>query len=171
MHEDIEISWLDELRSEADRSLSQGDTLDMKANIWLVVITFLATQTVFFLGQNLTPIEHSGQILSVVLFVIAGAITLIELCPRTYLIYEPSNGAIEDRRTNLEAYYAQYEDSGQRVESQLLKDQLKWAKERIAKNQSINRGKSKLVVWSFWLTAAGATINFLTLLHFVKLPF
>lgn len=157
---------------EADRSLSLGDVLDIKANIWLVVITFLGTQTAYFLSKNdLTPLVHHGQVLSAILLVIAGAITLIELCPRKYWINEPSKDkALEERVVELRNHYATYENCEDLVLAQLVKDRAEWAKERTAKNQRINRQKSALISWSFWLTACGAAINLLTLLHFIKLP-
>jgi hypothetical protein len=169
--EDIDKLLFTEISAEAERSVSLGDVLDMKANIWLVVITFLAAQTAYFLTKDLTPLEHRGQILSAILFVIAGMLTLVELCPRTYMIYSPSNGALEERIAELQKDNGNSEDSGHRVAVQIMNEYTGWAKERIATNQHINRQKSKLLNWSFWLTAAGTAINFLTLLHFVRFPF
>ena len=159
----------EQFTGEAERSLTLGDSLDLKANVWLVVITFLATQTAYFIGKNNLPhVARYGQFLAATLLVVAGILTLIELCPRTYSWFSPTNGAIEMRVAELEALYKDYENGDELTSKQLLVDEIEWAKQRTAQNGRINDFKSRLIVWSFGFAAAAGLINLLTLLYLFK---
>jgi hypothetical protein len=164
--EAAETTIVADFLAEAERSVSYGEALDMKASIWLVIITFLATQTAYFLGKDLTRLEHHGQVLSAILLIIAGALVLAELRPQDYQIFEPSRTE-EERLTELRNHYIKYEREDL-VSTKFLEEQMKWAKERIIVNRRINEQKSRLVDWSFRFMALGTAINLLTLLHFVN---
>lgn len=49
---------LAELSVKDDLSFKLGDTLDVKASIGMVVITFLGTQTAYLLDKHVTGISH-----------------------------------------------------------------------------------------------------------------
>lgn len=67
-----------------------SDTLDVKASIWLVVITFLATQTAGFLSDALLPgALRYAQIGSALSLAAAGALALVVLWPRNYYHENP----------------------------------------------------------------------------------
>jgi hypothetical protein len=163
----IENMLLDEYMKEAEYSISLGDTLDMKANIWLVVITFLATQTAYFLSKGLLGCVFWGQVVSAFLLVIAGLLSLWELMPRDYLLFRPSEGAIQRK---LEKLRNDHKDNEKLIESEIMNAQMLWAKERTEVNMGINEKKSALICWSFWLAAVAFVINFATLATLFKLP-
>lgn len=160
----------DQVCTEAERSFSFADTLDLKANVWLVVITFLATQTAYFTSKSLTPFWFYAQLASAGLLILAASLTLIELCPRTYCWFGPSNGAIESRLAELREHYKGHESAEKMARTQLLKDQVEWARERAIQNKQKNEFKSMLIVWAFWLTLAAFGVNLITLLSLFKLP-
>ncbi|MGH9574403.1 MAG: hypothetical protein ACRD40_12865, partial [Candidatus Acidiferrales bacterium] len=97
----MENRLLNDYMAEAEYSISLGDSLDIKANIWLVVITFLATQTAYFLSKELHGYVFWGQVASASLLVIAGLLSLWELRPRNYILFRPSNGAIQKKLEKL----------------------------------------------------------------------
>jgi hypothetical protein len=170
-HMDDKYNFLEEIQSEDERTFALGDVLDVKASIWLVVITFLAGQTAYFLSRGLSPHLYDGQLVSCLFLGIAGLLTLFELRPRKYDFFSPSNGVIEARLAQLREHYKAEVNADELAQKQILEDQVGWTKAAIVKNQRINKFKGDLVDWSFWLTTAAATINLLTLLSFFKLPF
>lgn len=168
---DVNTLLFEEIKSEAERSSDLGDALDMKANVWLVVITFLATQTAYFLSRNLSTYAYRGQIASTVALALAGVLTLICLCPRDYMLFSPSNGVIERRLQELQEHYKGVHNVESVIHQQLLKDHIAWSKDSISKNTKINNFKSGVVFLAFLLTALAATINLITLVSFLKRPF
>lgn len=160
----------EELTAEAERSVDLGDALDMKANVWLVVITFLGTQSVYFVEKGLPTWPHLAQATAILLLIVAAILTLVGLYPRDYLLFTPSNGAIESRLSQLSEFYSDAAEASTLIERQLIKDQIMWARERIETNHFLNKRKSGLLFWAFWFTALAAIMNLLTLLHFIKLP-
>jgi hypothetical protein len=164
----IESMLFDGYMKEAEYSITLGDTLDMKANIWLVVITFLATQTAYFLSKELSVCLFWGQVASAFLLVIAGLLSLWELMPRDYLLFRPSEGAIQRKLEKLRNEHKESTDEEKLVEAAIMNAQMEWAKERIEFNMRINRKKSALIDWSFWLAAAAFVINFVTLASLFK---
>lgn len=167
----IENMLFTEYMDEASYSISLGDTLDMKANIWLVVITFLATQTAYFMSKSSHGWAFWGQLVSAVFLIISGLLCLWELMPRNYLLFRPSEGAIQKKLEKLRAEHTGSPDKEKLVEAALVNAQVEWAKERIAANMAINTRKSTLIDWSFRLAAIAFIINFVTLTSFFKLPF
>src|ERR1700723_453304 len=161
----IENMLFDQYMKEAEYSISLGDTLDMKANIWLVVITFLGTQSAYFLSKGLHGYVFWGQVISAALLVIAGLLCLWELMPRDYLLFRPSGGAIQRK---LEKLRAEHKDNEKLVEAEIVNAQMGWAKERIEVNMRINSKKSALINWSFWLAAVAFGLNFATLATLFK---
>jgi hypothetical protein len=166
----IENMLFEQYMKEAEYSISLGDTLDMKANIWLVVITFLATQTAYFLSKELHGYVFWGQVVSAFLLLVAGLLSLWELMPRDYLLFRPSQGAIQKKIEKLRDEHKESTDKEKMVEAGIVNAQMQWAKERTEFNMAINDKKSALINWSFWLAAVSFGFNFATLATLFK-PF
>lgn len=130
--ESFQAILLKEFTDEAERELSVCDSRDMKANVLLVVITFLAAQTAYFLSVAASPFLRYAQIFSGLLLAVCGALTLAELFPREYLTYHPSNGAIEKKLAHLRKEHEGKEDQ---VIRHLTEQQIEWARERAKKKQ------------------------------------
>lgn len=62
---------LAELNAKDDLAQRLGDTLDVKASMGMVVITFLGTQTAYFLDKHVVGIAHKLQAVSVCFLVLA----------------------------------------------------------------------------------------------------
>lgn len=162
---------LDELNAKDDLAIRLGDTLDVKASIGLVVITFLATQTAYFLDKHVSGAAHNMQIGSVVSLSVALIFALLELWPRTYMLPLPESSGIS-RAEQLRKHYAQYEDAPiSAVVEQLTKDEIAWAKTRITANQKKNHRKSAWLSVSFYFTVGALILNLLTLFWAIQHPF
>lgn len=162
---------LEELSSKDDLAIRLGDTLDVKASIGLVVITFLATQTAYFLDKHISGAAHIMQVGSVVCLSVALFFALVELWPRTYMLPLPESSGIE-RAEQLRKHYAQYENVPDFVViEQLTKDESAWAKVRIAVNQKKNHSKSIWLSISFYFTTVAMILNILTLFWAIQHPF
>lgn len=77
---------LAELNSKDDLAFKLGETLDVKASIGLVVITFLGTQTAYLLDKHVTGVFHALQDVLVIFLVIATIMSIVELWPRDYIM-------------------------------------------------------------------------------------
>lgn len=154
---------LAELTVKDDLSFKLGDTLDVKASIGMVVITFLGTQTAYLLDKHVTGISHVIQACSVIALVVATIASLIELWPRTYLMIEPEKNTTS-RIAELEHYFSQHVDSEKdAVMDELTKDEIAWAKERISANQKKNETKEACLTWAYKATAVAFSLNAVTL--------
>lgn len=155
---------LAEISSKDDLAVKLGDTLDVKASILLLVITFLATQTAYFLDKSPTALPHHLLVCSGMLLGCATIAALVELWPRTYMLPLPEKSGVE-RAAELRDFYGQHEgvEAGVMV-AEFTKNQMGWAQSRIASNQAINRNKSKCLEWSFYFTAIAMLLNMVTLL-------
>jgi hypothetical protein len=66
-----------------------------------VIVTFLGTQTAYLITKSVPHIWLLAQYVSAVLLIFAGTLTMVELCPREYFRFSPSNGALEERLPSL----------------------------------------------------------------------
>lgn len=140
-----------------------ADSLDVKASILLLVITFIATQTAYFLDKHATGYAHSLLIASGVLLGLATVAAFVELWPRTYVIPAPETSGV-DRAAELRDFYAKHEGIGaDSMMSEFTKNEMGWAQARIEKNEGINYTKARFLGWSFYLTALAMTLNILVL--------
>jgi hypothetical protein len=166
--EHLQDVLLKEFSEESERSFSLGDTYDMKANVLLVVLTFLAGQSVYFLSlSHFWPIRY-GQFLSSALIIISGVMILVELLPRNYQGYFPSNGAIERKISELRDKHKKNEEM---VASELRETKIEWARSRASKNKEINARKSRLLDGAFWFLLTAILLNLATLAAFAMFPF
>ena len=154
---------LNEYVAEHDRILGTCDAYDVKASIWLVVITFLAVQTGDLLSKGLPRCLLYGQWASVVLLVAAGVSTLVELYPRDYKRYAPTNGVIERWLPKLRERHKGDADAESAVLHKTTSYRLLWFKKMVAENKSLNRKKANLLLFSFWTAAVAAGANLVTL--------
>jgi hypothetical protein len=154
---------LNEYVAEHDRILETCDAYDVKASIWLAVIIFLAVQTGDLLGRGLPRFLLYGQWASVVLLVAAGVSTLIELYPRDYKRYAPSNGVIERWLPKLRAGHKGEADAESVILHKTTSCRLLWFKKMVEENKGLNRKKANLLLFSFWTTAIAAVANLATL--------
>ncbi|MHB8541699.1 MAG: hypothetical protein ACYDCD_12280 [Candidatus Acidiferrales bacterium] len=158
-----EESLLNEYIAEHDRILGTCDAYDVKASIWLAVIIFLAVQTGDMLGKGLPRCLLYGQWLSAVLLVAAGVFTLIELYPRDYKRYAPSNGVIVEWLTRLRERHNGEADAESVILHKTTSYRISWFTKMITDNKALNRKKANLLLLSFWTTAIAAGTNLTTL--------
>jgi hypothetical protein len=163
---------LGEINAKEDLSLRLGDALDVKASIGLALILFLATQTAYFLDKGLSHFGLWMQYGSIASVVLAAFFAVRELWPRKYILPEPESEIIPERIGELNQYFqtysAAYPDVIGNVEKALLKDEIRWATNRIADNQKKNRIKSDSLNFSFWFTVPAIVLNIGTLLTLLK---
>ena len=162
-HEKAYERLLKEMNSKDDLAVRLGDTLDVKASILLAAITLLATQTAYFLDKGTPRLPHYLLIGAAVLLGSATLSAFTELWPRTYLMPVPESSGIS-RAAELHDFYSQHEgvEAGVML-AEFTKNEMGWARERITKNQGINRIKSKCLELSFYFTAVAMLLNIATL--------
>ena len=154
---------LAELTAKDDLAFKLGDTLDVKASIGLVVITFLGTQTAYFLDKHISGISHALQAASVVSLVIATIFSIMELWPQKYLMIEPEENSTS-RIPELIAHYSKYDEEVElNVLGQLILEEIQWTNQRIAANKSKNGRKAAWLEWAFRTTAIAIGLNAATL--------
>ena len=183
---------LTELSAKDDLAFKLGDTLDVKASIGLVVITFLGTQTAYLLDKHVTGLAHILQAGSVVALVVATIASIVELWPRNYLMIEPEVNTAS-RIIELQDHYSQYSEEGDatclqpgseatnlaaasslaaantgaieaNVLEQLTVNEIAWTLDRISTNQTNNGAKVKWLDWAYKATAASLILNLITLI-------
>lgn len=155
---------LSELNVKDDLSFKLGDTLDVKASIGMVVITFLGTQTAYLLDKHVTGASHYIQAGSVLALLLATVASIAELWPRDYLMIEPEESTAS-RIAELEAHYAEYDQSpADAVIDELTKNEIEWTRQRISVNQKNNGAKGKFLVLAYQSTAVAFILNAITLL-------
>lgn len=150
---------LNEYVAEHDRILGTCDAYDVKASIWLAVIIFLAIQTGDLLGGHLPKGLLYGQWLSAVLLVLAGICTLVELYPRDYQRYSPSNGVIEKWLIELRKAHGGKADAESVISKKTTSYRLLWFKKMVMANKALNRRKANLLLFSFWTVAVAAGVD------------
>jgi hypothetical protein len=156
--------FLADLNAKDDLAFKFGDTLDVKASIGLVVITFLGTQTAYFLDKNIAGVSHFLQTASVFFLVAATVGMIVALWPREYLMIQPEEN-VASRISELIEHRAQYKEYTEAdVLDELTSNEIQWATQRISINQSKNTEKSRWLVWAFTATAIFVGLNTLTLI-------
>jgi hypothetical protein len=165
-YENVYERLLGEINTKDDLEIRLGDTLDVKTSIGLVVITFLATQTAYFLDKSVSGVPHTLQIVSAFLLAIATIAAFVELWPRTYIVPLPESSGI-DRATELREFYAQHENiEASAMLAEFTKNQIGWAQTRILTNEKNNEQKTLWLQISFYLTAVAMALNIITLFYF-----
>ncbi len=147
-----------------DLAFKLGDTLDVKASICMVLITFLSTQTAYLLDKHVNGTAHELQAGTVICLVIATVAAIVELWPRRYVMVEPEEN-LSSRIPELVDHYSKYPGLlEQSVIDQLTLEEIGWAKDRIASNQAKNKSKSRWLDVCFYATACAMSINATTMI-------
>lgn len=157
----LEEVQLNEYLAESERTVATCDSYDVKAAVWLVIITLLGTQTAYLAAQPLPVALKYAQLASAILLAAAGIITLIELRPLDYRRYSPSNGAFDVLLEKLRSKHG--EKSETLIAQEFAARRMAWLKEMINNNKALNAKKSRLILCAFWTMAVAAGLNLITL--------
>lgn len=142
---------IERLNSKDELTLQRGDTLDVKASIVLVVVTFLAGQSAELLSKgSLTCPGKATQIVAAISLGLAGILIWCQLWPREYEIEAAEK--LSEWRAELEDFYQGDPDASAKVLELLRKGIIDRTTERIYANGAINRTRSTLLLWSYVLT-------------------
>jgi hypothetical protein len=143
----------------------RGDTLDVKASIVLVVVTFLAAQSGDLLAKgNLTSLGKVTQIVAAISLALAGVLVWGQLWPREYEVEAAEK--LGEWRAELEEFFQDDPDAAAKVLALLTQGIIDRTTERIYANDAINRTRSSLLLWSYIFTTLSLGINLLTLFGF-----
>jgi hypothetical protein len=136
---------------DAERSL--GDVLDVKASVVLVAVTFLSgISAQLIVMQGLSPCWYKAQVFiqlcALILLAFAGGTIIGELWPNDYKAQpKPKEDAVW-----IDKLLAERTDPDA-VLNTILAHKLASAVDRVEENAKINEKKSKLLFWTFKLTA------------------
>lgn len=161
---DTNAEVLERLQAKDALLFGLSDTLDVKASIALVVITFLGTQSGVFLAsqQQLPEVLRYAQLGSAVALAFAGCIALVALWPRDHDTETAEE--LDGWAQQLREHYKHSPDPEQAVAEAFRSGRIQRLKERINANAKVDRLKSGLVAWSYKLSAVGLVLNMVTLL-------
>jgi hypothetical protein len=138
---------LTERRDATELALS--DSLDLKGNIWLAVIAFVAVLDGDMLRKAAAVWEYA-VLISAVFLAASGIATMVALWPREYE-YPPEPRMVADR---LEWGARQ---GANRAWEELRPTILHLALDRVENNRRINRLKSAWLVWAYRLLLPALT--------------
>jgi hypothetical protein len=158
-----EANVLERVSGKDELIFGLSDALDTKASIALIIITFLAAQTAWFVTErHVSGIWLAAQTLAALSLIGAGAMAIMALWPREYLT-EPA----EDLDTwirGLEEDFKDMPDKAARIENTVTAFEIEKAKQRIAINGQKNETKSNYVERSFWCSSVAFGLNLVTVL-------
>jgi hypothetical protein len=143
--------------------MQQSDSLDVKASILLVAVTFLAGHSMYLLTGN-----HSGFILwdqrvSVVLQIVAGITLALHLRIRSYQGEKTQD--YPEWRDQVTNHFGK--DQTEQIESELNKGIITRALERLAEAEWINNSKAKHIARAYWITLIAFCCNLIALVALV----
>jgi hypothetical protein len=148
MQKEIEDSIFDDATKLDEINYQIGDTLDVKASIIFVVLTFLATMSGQILAiPGLPPPVKYFQLASILLLIIAGAFTILALWPRVFDV-PPDPEESAKYSDKLEEKYKGRQDAVKLVRDAFIAAWFKNINERIARNRRIALRKAKLNKWA-----------------------
>jgi hypothetical protein len=153
---------IDRVSAKDELTYQRGDTLDVKASIVLVVVTFLAGQSADLLAKgNLTSLGKDAQIVAAISVALAGIFVWGQLWPREYEVEAAEK--LPQWKTELEEFYEGVPDASAKVSALLTAGIIERATERIYANDAINKKRSNLLLWSYIFATLSLAINLLTL--------
>jgi hypothetical protein len=156
---------IERLNAKDELTYQRGDTLDVKASIVLVVVTFLAGQSAELLAKgNLTCLGKVTQIIAVLSLGLAGILVWGQLWPREYEV--ESAEKLPEWRAELQEFYQDDPNASAKVLNLLAKGIIDRTTERIYANNAINTTRSSLLLWSYVFTTLSLAINLFTLFGF-----
>lgn len=159
---DTNVEVLERLRAKDALLFSLSDTLDVKASIALVLITFLATQSSGFLASALPGRLAWVQLVSAVLLGAGAIFALASLWPRDH--DTETAEALDEWTQQLREHFKGHPDPEAEVEAEFRSGMIKRLKERIATNARIDRTKSRFMEWSYKLSGVAMLLNMTTLI-------
>jgi hypothetical protein len=156
---------IERLNAKDELTYQRGDTLDVKASIVLVVVTFLAGQSADLLARgNLTSFGKVAQMVAAVSVALAGIFVWAQLWPRGYEVEAAEK--LPQWKAELEEFYEDDPDASAKVSSVLTAGIVERATERIYANDAINKTRSDLLLGSYIFATLSLGINLLTLFGF-----
>jgi hypothetical protein len=156
---------IERLNAKDELTYQRGDTLDVKASIVLVVVTFLAGQSAELLAKgNLTCLGKVTQTIAVLSLGLAGILVWSQLWPREYEVEAAEK--LPGWRAELQEFYQDDPNQSAKVADLLTKGIIDRTTERIYVNNAINTTRSSLLLWSYVFTTLSLAINLLTLFGF-----
>lgn len=156
---------IDRLNAKDELTYQRGDTLDVKASIVLVVVTFLAGQSADLLARgNLTASGKTAQIVAAVSVALAGIFVWAQLWPRGYEVEAAEK--LPQWKAELEEFYEGDPDGSAKVLAVLTAGIVERTTERIYANDTINKTRSNWLLWSYIFATLSLGINLLTLFGF-----
>jgi len=155
---DTHSEILERLQAKDALLFGLSDTLDVKASLALVMITFLATQTGAWLSMDGLPIWfHSAQVLAAFVLAAAGIVALVSLWPRNHAL-EPAE-AFEAWVQELRAFYRDAPHPEEAVAQEFRRGRILRLTERIEAHEQLDREKSRLVGLAYVLTGVAVILN------------
>jgi hypothetical protein len=156
---------VERLNAKDELTYQRGDTLDVKASIVLVVVTFLAGQSADLLAKgNLTSFGKTAQIVAATSVALAGIFVWGQLWPREYEVEAAEK--LPMWKAELEDFYEGVPDARAKVSALLTAGIIERTTERIYANDAINKRRSKLLLGSYIFATLSLGINLLTLFGF-----
>ena len=159
----IDAEIVERLQAKDALLFSLSDTLDVKASIVLVVVTFLGTLSGIFLANPLLPyLLRYGQLAAAVFLAGAGLMAFITLWPRQHELETAET--LDEWQQELRAHYKNALDPNEAVSEAFTAGRVQRLKERIQLHTGIDRAKSNCLDWSYRLSAVALALNLTTLI-------
>jgi hypothetical protein len=133
----------------------QSDTLDVKASIILVAVTFLASHSMYVLEKHIGSFIRYDQILSVALQIVAGIVIAFHLRIRTY-----SSEAAEELSNWRDEIVKQLGNHAVNESKDVFcAGLIQRAQERIKIAERLNQSKARMVHYAYVITLAAFACN------------
>jgi hypothetical protein len=147
---------LDRLLGESQLS-AHSDALDVKASVFLVAVTFLATQSAYLLSTHADGFIHWEQTLAAGIEIAAGFLLAWSLRIRAY-----SNECAEDYPKWRDSLVTEEDDS--HVEDQMISEIVEGLVSRCTSAYDMNNRKEKILRRAYWVMFLGLGLNCLALI-------
>lgn len=149
-----------DLTLERDRvEFSLGDTLDVKADIIIAIITILGTLAGTLLSAaDIPKWEQIAQLVSIGFLAVSCFCAVLAVIPRQYLMAATPQD-LQSWQTSLRKYYAENPDLSAQIDSVVDENMITLAAARIETNHAINSGKSRWLEISIWPLLAALVID------------
>ena len=153
---------LEQLLTKDRLLFNLSDTLDMKASVSLIVVTFLAALTADFLAAHmLSDWIRRLQILAAIALAIGGICAMVVLWPRVYAVEKAEEfGAFWEE---LVKHYKGADDADQQVKNAYLAGRIKGIKAQISANRQVDDRKSQFLSGAYKCAGVALLLNLITL--------
>ena len=160
---DIQNMELHQLMDKDRLLFNLSDTLDMKASVSLILITFLATQTAeLFRIEQLPALLHWLQFLSALGLFAATISAIVVLWSRKWSVEKSEK--FPEWRAKLQEYFRDQDDADQKIADQYLAGRIEGLKRQIEENRKLDDQKSRALSWSYRFFATALCLNMVTLI-------